>query len=351
MEVGSFLGNQELLMKDGEGRLGGSGVVNGNEYVGVFLVVVERILSGVVLDPDVEAGRKEGLRSLVDEIFTRICIWTLDGGLAAEVEVLVVLLYGEVYKKQGQTISKGHIVYSPPWPLMLNIVPLWALTALTVLFLQHIPHPPMWDITIQPRYGADDPVRHNRTANEGAIHQARGKCACKSRERVYCGLLKMDQCMGGGKLAIMWCVNYGRRSSRGFVEQSERVEGFGSLESPPSIWSLGTLTGLSEILKQGTGCVKGRGGGVPGAAETMACWRCCGGGGGSGPTPVDSSRRIPSGPATSSRQYRGMHGEQGVLVGRRRCQGASLGFGGAAGGRPAASASGVPKCGASGHGT
>jgi hypothetical protein len=27
-------------------------------------------------------------------------------------------------------------------------------------------------------------------------------------------------------------------------------------ESPPSIWSLETLTGLSEILRQGTGCVK-----------------------------------------------------------------------------------------------
>jgi hypothetical protein len=24
------------------------------------------------------------------------------------------------------------------------------------------------------------------------------------------------------------------------------------------LWSLGTLTGLSEILRQGTGCVKGR---------------------------------------------------------------------------------------------
>ncbi|KAL3580192.1 hypothetical protein D5086_018027 [Populus alba] len=32
------------------------------------------------------------------------------------------------------------------------------------------------------------------------------------------------------------------------------------LESPPSIWSLGTLTGLSEILRQGTGCVKERAG-------------------------------------------------------------------------------------------
>jgi hypothetical protein len=29
-------------------------------------------------------------------------------------------------------------------------------------------------------------------------------------------------------------------------------------ESPPSFWSLGNLTSLSEILRQGTGCVKGR---------------------------------------------------------------------------------------------
>ena len=54
-------------------------------------------------------------------------------------------------------------------------------------------------------------------------------------------------------------------------------------------------------------------------------------------------------------RYRGMAawgvGRAGRAVGRRRCQGASLGFGGAAGGRPVASVSGVPRRGASGHGT
>ena len=44
-------------------------------------------------------------------------------------------------------------------------------------------------------------------------------------------------------------------------------------------------------------------------------------------------------------------GRAGRAVGRRRCQGASLGFGGAAGGRAVASVSGVPRRGASGHGT
>ena len=43
------------------------------------------------------------------------------------------------------------------------------------------------------------------------------------------------------------------------------------------------------------------GGDIPGAAKTMACWRCCGEGGGNALTHGGSSRRIPNGPAMSSR--------------------------------------------------
>ncbi|KAL3565469.1 hypothetical protein D5086_033515 [Populus alba] len=129
---------------------------------------------------------------------------------------------------------------------------------------------------------------------------------------------------------------------------------------------------------------KCRGGGVPGAAETAAYWRrlrwwrwqrLSSRWFSRGPRPTPSVRLLlfqmlesplglhypkllhPVFPVAVSKVvgYRGVTTwgarRAGRSVGRRRCQGASLGFGGAAGGRPVASISGVPRRGASGHGT